>query len=254
LENARLNGADLTEVLLCGANLHGAHLTEAKVRSADFRHANLSETAWHNTFVVNTALDDATLTAANLRRTTLMAASLTGSSLREADLTGALLSGVNLTRTDLSGACFAETFIADCWTLHEALGLSAVIHLAPSSLDVRTLRACVTYLPDAFLQSVGYTAEEIHQLKILYAQPTRWGADPSSQRRILCCGGRCIAVTLLLSPLEGPGDLRHQVRWGRDTLQLVAESLEGSGLEYILRGTHGAHLEMFVHQLHFVGG
>jgi len=76
-----------------------------------------------------------------------------------------------LTRTNLAGACFAETFIADCRTLHEALGLSAVNHLDPSSLDVRTLRACAVHLPDAFFQSVGYTAEEIHHLKTLYAQP-----------------------------------------------------------------------------------
>ena len=70
-------------------------------------------------------------------------------------------------------AASAETFIADCRTLHEALGLSAVNHLAPSSLDVRTLRACATHLPDAFLLNIGYTAEEIHSLKTLYTEPTR---------------------------------------------------------------------------------
>jgi hypothetical protein len=117
-------------------------------------------------------LDDATLTAANLRRATLIATSLMGASLSEADLTGALLLGVNLTRTDLSSTCFAETFIADCRTLHEALGLCAVKHLAPSSLDVRALRACAAHLPDAFLQGVGYTLDEIRNLKTLYAQPT----------------------------------------------------------------------------------
>jgi hypothetical protein len=76
-----------------------------------------------------------------------------------------------MTQTNLAGACFAETFIADCQTLHEAFGLSAVKHLASSSLDVRTLRACAARLPDAFLQGVGYTPEEIHNLKTLYAQP-----------------------------------------------------------------------------------
>jgi uncharacterized protein YjbI with pentapeptide repeats len=169
LENARLNGADLTDVLLSGANLRGAHFNEAKVRSVDLRHADLSGAAFHNAFVVTSAFDDATLTAANLRRATLMDTSLVGASLCEADLTGALLSSVNLTRMNLSGACFAETFIADCRTLHEALDLSAVKHLAPSSLDVRTLRACAARLSDAFLQSVGYTPEEIYHLKTLYA-------------------------------------------------------------------------------------
>jgi hypothetical protein len=92
--------------------------------------------------------------------------------LNEAALTAALLLGVNLTRTNLSGTCFAETVIADCRTLHEALGLCAIKHLAPSSLDVRTLRACAVTLPDALLQGVGYIPEEIHSLKTLYAQPT----------------------------------------------------------------------------------
>jgi hypothetical protein len=146
-------------------------LTEAKIRSVDFRHADLSRAALHGTFLVNSMLDDTTLTAANLRRATLLNTSLTGANLGEADLTGALLLGVNLTRTNLAGTCFAETFIADCRTLHEALGLSAIKHLEPSSLDVRTLRACAPHLPDAFLQSVGYTAAESHCLKTLYAQP-----------------------------------------------------------------------------------
>jgi uncharacterized protein YjbI with pentapeptide repeats len=121
--------------------------------------------------VVTSALDDTALTAANFHRATLMATSLVGANLSEADLTGALLSGVRLTRTNLAGACFGETFMADCRTLHEALSLNAVRHLAPSSLDVRTLRACATRLPDAFLESVGYTPEEIHPLKTLYAEP-----------------------------------------------------------------------------------
>ena len=170
LENARLNGADLTDVLLSGANLRGAHFNEAKVRSADFRHADLAGAAFHNAFVVTSAFDDATLTAANLHRATLIATSLVGVSLSEADLTGALLSGIDLTRTDLTGACFAETFMADCRTLHAALGLGAIKHLAPSSLDVRCVRACAAGLPDAFLQGVGYTPEEISHLKTLYPQ------------------------------------------------------------------------------------
>jgi hypothetical protein len=78
---------------------------------------------------------------------------------------GSLQLGVNLTRTNLSGACFVETFMADCRTLHEALGPSAVNHLAPSSLDVRALHGCAAHFPDAFFQSVSYTPEEIYNLR-----------------------------------------------------------------------------------------
>ena len=157
-------------MLLSGAQLRGAHFNDAKVRSTDLRQANLSGAAFQNAFVVTSALDDAALTAANFHRA-LMATSLVGANLSEADLTGALLSGVRLTHTNLLGACFGETFMADCRTLHEGLSLSAVKHLAPSSLDVRTLRACATRLPEAFLDGVGYTPEEVHTLKTWYTEP-----------------------------------------------------------------------------------
>ncbi len=172
LVTARFNGADLTDVQLGGADLRGAHFTEAKVRGGDFHRADLSGTAWQNALLVNTVLDEATFAGANLRRSTLIGADLMAASLTEADLTGALMLSVRVTRANLSGACFAETFIADCRTLHEALGLTEIKFLAPSSLDVRTLRACAIHLPDVFLQGLGYTPEEVHSLKTLYAQPT----------------------------------------------------------------------------------
>src|SRR5438874_520482 len=79
---------------------------------------------------------------------TLAGRDLCGLSLREADLRGA----------DLRGARLNETAFADCGTLAEAMGLGAVVHDGPSTLDVRTLRAA---LPGAFLMGAGYTAEEI---------------------------------------------------------------------------------------------
>jgi hypothetical protein len=56
-----------------------------------------------------------------------------------------------------------------CQTLHDTLGISAVKHLAPSSLDVRALRACSACLPNALFESIDYTPEEIHHLRILHA-------------------------------------------------------------------------------------
>jgi hypothetical protein len=50
------------------------------------------------------------------------------------------------------------------------VGLDAVYHMAPSVLDHQTLRACVTKLPDVFLQGVGYTPHEIDYLRVLYSQ------------------------------------------------------------------------------------
>jgi hypothetical protein len=63
----------------------------------------------------------------------------------------------------------AHTFLADCQNLHEVVGLIDIKHLAPSSLDVRTLRQSAASLPEAFLQRIGYTPHEIHHLQALYA-------------------------------------------------------------------------------------
>jgi hypothetical protein len=101
----------------------------------------------------------------------VVASDLSRANLAAADLTGTLLLGVKLSNTNLSGASLDETVMADCRTLHEAIGLTALKHVAPSTLDVRTLRACAAHLPESFLQDMGYTPEEIHHLKALYSGP-----------------------------------------------------------------------------------
>jgi hypothetical protein len=122
--------------------------------------------------------------AAELYRTTsrsLRGADLGGAHLIETDLRGADLRGaylyqanlyeVNLSEADLSGAIFGQTVLTNCTTLHEARGLEAVIHQEPSQLDDATLQANAAYLPDVFLAGVGYSREEIAQLRARYGKP-----------------------------------------------------------------------------------
>jgi uncharacterized protein YjbI with pentapeptide repeats len=98
--------------------------------------------------------------------------------LREANLENARLNGADLTDVLLSGANprgahFNEAKVRSVDFRHADLS-SAAFHNAlvvTSALDVRALGACTARLPDTFLQSVGYTPEEIHYLKTLYAQP-----------------------------------------------------------------------------------
>ena len=54
--------------------------------------------------------------------------------------------------------------------MHKAQELHTVNHYAASSLDARTLRACVSHLPDIFLAGVGYNRQEIDCLRALYAE------------------------------------------------------------------------------------
>ena len=86
LSEAKLSGADLSEVnlryaKLCDADLRDANLRRACLRDADLRYADLCE---------------ANLRRADLRWANLRGADLSGADLCEADLRGADLRGVNL--------------------------------------------------------------------------------------------------------------------------------------------------------------
>jgi hypothetical protein len=146
----------------------GIQLSDQVLRGADLRGADLRGAQLRRAYVIDVDLREANLENARLNGADLTDVLLSGANLRGAHFNEAKVRSVDFRHADLSGACFAETFIADCRTLHAALGLSAIKHLAPSSLDVRALRACAARLPDAFLQSIGYTPEEIDHLKTQY--------------------------------------------------------------------------------------
>ena len=150
-----LQSADLRHAELADADLSGTNLSRANLSRANLSRANLSNTD---------------MTGANLDNANLSNVDLSGALLNSADLSGAIIRKVDLTNTVMSGAKLRETTFSDCRTLHQAKGLEFVQHRAPSSLDIRTIRACVNDLPDMFLLGVGYTNEEIEILRTLYQQ------------------------------------------------------------------------------------
>jgi hypothetical protein len=64
----------------------------------------------------------------------------------------------DLTDARLDDATLGWTVFAACPTLAKALGLAAVSHLGPSSIDVRTFKEIEEALPREFLEGVGLTA------------------------------------------------------------------------------------------------
>jgi uncharacterized protein YjbI with pentapeptide repeats len=82
-QESGLEGANLTETYLCGADLTGADLTGADLTGADLYRAKLS--------------------CANLYRTNLEHADLSCANLSDANLIGANLSHANLSYADLRG-------------------------------------------------------------------------------------------------------------------------------------------------------
>ena len=93
-------------------------------------------------------LSGANLAGANLYRADLAGAVLTSAHLRDADLTSARPAGA-----DLTGAYFAGATLADL-DLSQTLGLEAIIHLGPSTIDQRTLERSGS-LPLGFLRGCG---------------------------------------------------------------------------------------------------
>jgi pentapeptide repeat protein/TIR domain-containing protein len=181
LEGASLSGLSLSGADLSGANLAGADLFGAVCYHTDLRGANLTRANLKGAYLADTDLRDANLTdalmlvvsldSADLSGANLANANLTGAYLAEARLTGANLSFTNLQSTHLTAARMAFTILADCPSLHEALGLDEVEHRGPSSIDLTTLRASAAALPEAFLQGIGLPKPAIDALRRLYARP-----------------------------------------------------------------------------------
>jgi len=112
-------------------------------------------------------LHDADLSGADLDR-----ANLGGAKLNGADLGGAILNSASLSSADLSRATLYETVFGDT-NLTRAKGLETCQHLAPSTIDHRTLQRSGP-LPLAFLRGVGLPGNLIHYLPSLQNQPIQF--------------------------------------------------------------------------------
>lgn len=135
---------NLTGAVLTGADLTEANLTRTLLKQADLRYA--------------------TLTNAILRE-----ANLTGADLRNADLTLTNFYGATLQAAKMAGAILLHTQLNHLRDLHEVIELEEAIPSGPCSLDRQTLQASVVRLPQEFLMGMGYTEDEIAQLRQLYA-------------------------------------------------------------------------------------
>ena len=103
----------------------------------------------------------------DLRDTDLRGADLSGASLGVADLIDANLSGADLSRAKLYETVFGNT------DLTRAKGLETCQHVAPSTIDHRTLQRSGP-LPVAFLRGVGLPDNLIDYLPSLLNQPIQF--------------------------------------------------------------------------------
>jgi hypothetical protein len=164
-----LNGAELSEASLTGANLSKADLRRADLHAASLTGANLSKADLRRADLYAADLDGADLTGVDLRRADLTIADLDGADLTGADLRGAYLCDAYLARADVSEAILQDTVFGDT-TLHTVRGLETCRHEGPSILNHRTL-AQSGQLPLAFLRGCGLPDTLIDYLPSLLNQP-----------------------------------------------------------------------------------
>ncbi len=148
LRGATLDRATLVRACLDAADLRRTGLARATLREATLVHANLREATLHHAELRGARLDGADLSLASFRSASLQNARLRQATLRRSDFLGATLTG-----SDLSGARLAETGFADT-SLKSAYGLASCRHLAPSTVDHRTLERSGG-LPRPFLEGCG---------------------------------------------------------------------------------------------------
>ncbi|MBU1565261.1 MAG: toll/interleukin-1 receptor domain-containing protein [Proteobacteria bacterium] len=162
-QGANLIGANLRRADLREANLHEANLFEADLRGANLWGANLQGANFRR----------ATLQRANLQRANLVNANLWDASLQRTLLNGTIFSDTLLRNTNFQGAGLGGTIFSDC-DLSHAIGLSEVIHHAPSTIGIDTLFQSGGNIPDHFLRHAGVPQNLIEASPSLIGNPSEY--------------------------------------------------------------------------------
>jgi hypothetical protein len=155
-----LRGPVLQGALLNDANLASAKLFEADFKGSDLRDANLREADLRGSNLSGANLQGAKLHLADLRGVNLNRADLSKADLRITNLLGAQLLGTNLSGVQLSYTIFAYL------DLSEAIGLSEILHLGPSTIGAEVFVQSKGKIPEIFLNGCGLSDWEIEIAKL----------------------------------------------------------------------------------------
>lgn len=159
-----LDGADLREADLGGANLDWAAFAEA-----DLSHANLTGASLKHADLTRARLHDADLTGADLENAGARFAAFRGATLARANLCLANLQGADLRGASLQCTQLGYTLLADV-DLTGTHQLETCRFLMPVSLDFRTLLRS-PQLPVPFLRGCGVPEELLENLPVLFRKP-----------------------------------------------------------------------------------
>lgn len=139
LINANLCMSKLISADLFEADLNGAKLIDAKLSSANLNSTNLSMADLSNAILIDTNCSDTIFTEADLKESLLLSVIFRNSKLTNTKISGAHLAEASFINVDFS----------------EIEGLSDVIHMGPSYIDISTLYLSQGKIPENFLRGAG---------------------------------------------------------------------------------------------------
>jgi len=154
LESARLDGAVLRLANLNGAHLREAHLPGASLLRVFLIKGNMSKANLSNANLYLANLSNANLYQASLRHATVSSADLLYADLREADLQFADLNDASLNGADLRGAVVGSTLFAHL-DLRQVTGLHEIVHRSASRIELHTIRLPHDGSAVSFLRGTG---------------------------------------------------------------------------------------------------
>ena len=163
LREIRAPDSTFQETDLSNADLYGADLASGNFRGAELGSAELSQARMVNSRFTLAGMECAKLIDANCTRATFEGAVLSGAKLVGTVLNQASLSGANFDGATLGNTIFSDT------DLSGVRRLSSCEHVAPSTVDVRTLQRSGP-LPKAFLRGCGFSDLFIDYLPSLFTE------------------------------------------------------------------------------------
>jgi hypothetical protein len=166
LRGANFIKADLIGINLSRADISIANFNQAKVNGANLSDANLNNSTFSATDFTGSDLTRANLSEAHLGETDFGDANLAGANLSGAQLIATYLSRAKLAGVNFTGAMFAYVTLGEV-DLRPVRGLETIQHTAPSTIGIDTIILSKGKIPEVFLKEAGVPPSIIEQIPSL---------------------------------------------------------------------------------------
>ena len=170
-----LSGVNLKGKILSGINFSNTNLFRADFSDAICRDSNLEDAQMKGVNIAFCDFSNANFRRANLTGAQLFFGNFTRVNFRAAHLQSVTFAGAEVGHANFEKAVMADTTFSNT-DLSQALHLSSIIHIIPSTIGVDTLFKSQGKIPEIFLRGAGVPEGFISYLPSLIgaADPIQW--------------------------------------------------------------------------------